>query len=605
MPFQPPVEQPDKLATAPVVAVPAPAEAPATPKRRGKKRPLFHLADRVFGRPLCVTEEKLETIMGVIGPRLANADSALAAFDPDDDYFDDDEQEQSDPFKDMGIACIPVYGTLVKRSTGMSAMSGMTSYESLGAKLQAALADTSVKGIILDVDSPGGESDGMFDFADQIYQARGQKPMYACCNDQMCSAAYAIGCAADRIYTSRTGMLGSVGCYMVHVDQSQYDAQKGIKYTFIAAGARKVDGNSHEPLSKDAKSEMTAEVNRIRGMFAEMVARNRNVSLQSVMDTEAGVQFASAAIPLFADQMGGCMDAAADMVKLFSLDAPDAAAQVAAEVPASSVPLPSLNVFIPGGKYSIVNGILVPAQPAPQAPLVSIAADKMASLLMPSMAKHAFGPRAAGWADYECPEEISANLFGHPGAVLAVRRSATAASLAVDPSRRISMLVVPYDGSLSTNLGGFREVYERGCFAQGLDNDPRALFNHDEACVLGRKSAGTARFWEDAAGVHVEADAPETQWADDLIVSMRRGDITNSSAAFWILQQRWESRNGERVRVVEKAMLRDASVLAFAAYETTRATVAAASASVDAPGVSATGAPAAIASARLRILRLR
>jgi HK97 family phage prohead protease len=165
---------------------------------------------------------------------------------------------------------------------------------------------------------------------------------------------------------------------------------------------------------------------------------------------------------------------------------------------------------------------------------------------------------------------VEARLMEFAGA----RASAVSKSLS---SRRIDMLIVPYDGS-QARLGSFSEVYERGCFAKGLDQDPRALVAHDDTLVLGRKSAGTARFFEDAAGVHVECDAPETTWADDLLVSMRRGDITQASAAFWILQQRWEVRNGEKVRVVEKALLRDGSVVSFAAYSTTTASALSASA---------------------------
>ncbi len=231
--------------------------------------------------------------------------------------------------------------------------------------------------------------------------------------------------------------------------------------------------------------------------------------------------------------------------------------------------------------------------------LIQQSMDRMASEHMPSLKQLAFGKNAGGHADHEWSDNESLDLFGQKGVVLAVRGFGERSASATDTSRRISMLVAPYDGKLSTNLGGFREIYQRGAFAQGLDNDPRALFNHDEACILGRKSAGTAKFWEDAEGVHVECDAPETQWADDLLVSMRRGDITQSSAAFWILQQRWETRDGERVRIVEKALLREASVYSFPAYETATASVQPVAAEI------LSHATNELDGARLRVLRLR
>jgi HK97 family phage prohead protease len=146
------------------------------------------------------------------------------------------------------------------------------------------------------------------------------------------------------------------------------------------------------------------------------------------------------------------------------------------------------------------------------------------------------------------------------------------AQASVGEGRKITLLVVPY-GELSEDLGGFRELYEPGCFKGGLGNDPHVLFNHDAGCVLGRPSAGTARFTEDARGVHVEVEAPETTWANDLLVSMRRGDISQASASFWILQHRMEYRGNTKVRVVERAMMREASVASFPAYPSTQAVV--------------------------------
>ncbi len=176
-----------------------------------------------------------------------------------------------------------------------------------------------------------------------------------------------------------------------------------------------------------------------------------------------------------------------------------------------------------------------------------------------------------------------------------LRSSHSHASASAD-ERSLNMLVVPY-GQLSADLGGFKELYQRGCFEEGLGNDPRAVFNHDSACILGRKSANTATFWEDAAGVHVDCEAPETNWADDLLVSMRRGDITQASAAFFILGYHWEVRSGERVRVVEKALMREAGPQSFPAYESTQAVV-------QPESLAAQGHELELAEARFRLLRL-
>lgn len=174
--------------------------------------------------------------------------------------------------------------------------------------------------------------------------------------------------------------------------------------------------------------------------------------------------------------------------------------------------------------------------------------------------------------------------------VLAVRRSlATITVLNLAPAAdgsaavaRVAGIVAPY-GSPSGDLGGFEEVYQQGCFDKFLGtDDPRVLAFHNPESVLGRKSAGTARFWSDAAGLHYEADLPDTQVARDLRVSMERGDVRESSAAFYITDYAWENRGGVRTRVIKEARLVEASPYSFPAYpDSTAASEEAPQASAD------------------------
>ncbi|EPA7784365.1 DUF1983 domain-containing protein [Escherichia coli] len=71
-----------------------------------------------------------------------------------------------------GIAVLPVTGTLVHRLGGMRPFSGMTGYDGIVACLQQAMADSQVRGVLLDIDSPGGQAAGAFDCADMIYRLR-------------------------------------------------------------------------------------------------------------------------------------------------------------------------------------------------------------------------------------------------------------------------------------------------------------------------------------------------------------------------------------------------------------------------------------------------
>lgn len=188
-----------------------------------------------------------------------------------------------------GTAVIHVMGSLMKRSSWLDAMSGMSSYAAIEREFRDAVADSSIKRIVLEVDSYGGEAAGVMDLSDVIYSARGTKPIIGVANDAAFSAAYAILSATDKIFVNRTSGVGSVGVVAAHIDRSELNSKLGIKVTYIYAGAKKVQLNPNEPLSKEAKSTLQAEIDRLYDIFAATVARNRGMDVDKVRGTEAGL----------------------------------------------------------------------------------------------------------------------------------------------------------------------------------------------------------------------------------------------------------------------------------------------------------------------------
>lgn len=266
---------------------------------------LPHIAGRVFDAPLLIARAKLDTILGVLVPRLRGESLPFGAKPVTRDY----EVEN-------GIAIIPVVGTLVRRTIGLEAQSGLMSYGLIAERLDAALQDNAVKAILLDIDSPGGEAGGVFDLADKIFAARKVKPIWAVANDEAFSAAYAIAAAADRIYLSRTGGVGSIGVIAVHLDQSVAEADAGLKYTAIYAGEHKNDLSPHEPLSDPARAQLQTEVDRVYALFTETVARMRGLDLAAIKETEAALYFGEQSVAAgLADRIGTMGDALSDLTK--------------------------------------------------------------------------------------------------------------------------------------------------------------------------------------------------------------------------------------------------------------------------------------------------
>jgi len=248
------------------------------------------LFGRVFNTPLLIDQPKLEVILDVLGPKLEGAKLARI----------DGETASRRSFSMAGnIAVIPVIGTTVRRSNGADAMSGMVSYQSLQAQLYAALADPAVEGILLEVDSGGGEASGCFELVEHIYAARQQKPVWAIANDYAASAGYAIASAAERLYANAfMGLVGSIGVVITHLDRSIKNEKEGLVYTFITAGENKAEGNPHETLSDNARSFMQQRVRQTYGIFVDAVARNRHLKPQDIMDTEASIYSAEDALKI-------------------------------------------------------------------------------------------------------------------------------------------------------------------------------------------------------------------------------------------------------------------------------------------------------------------
>lgn len=143
----------------------------------------------------------------------------------------------------------------------------------------------------------------------------------------------------------------------------------------------------------------------------------------------------------------------------------------------------------------------------------------------------------------------------------------------------------------TTEIAGmFREQIAPGAFADAVGRDDvRALFNHDANFVLGRTVSGTLQLSEDQVGLRYVVTPPSTTWANDLLVSIKRGDVTQSSFAFSVDDEKWDYPRGELpVRTIKRATLYDVSPVTYPAYAST--TVSARSQAAAAAGVEDAGA---------------
>jgi HK97 family phage prohead protease len=157
-----------------------------------------------------------------------------------------------------------------------------------------------------------------------------------------------------------------------------------------------------------------------------------------------------------------------------------------------------------------------------------------------------------------------------------IRLYANAPETRAEPDGRLLRGYAAVFNSLSVDLGHFREIIKPGAFATSLasGNDIRALVDHDYAKILGRTSAGTLRLKEDATGLADEIDLDETSYANDLLKSVKRKDISGQSFGFRVIQDDWAySEDDVLVRTLIEVKLFEVTMTSIPAYTDTTADV--------------------------------
>jgi HK97 family phage prohead protease len=180
------------------------------------------------------------------------------------------------------VAVIPINGPIFPKANLMTEMSGATSLEQVRAQFRDAVADENTAAIVLDIDSPGGVVDLVPEFAAEIRDARGAKPIVAVANAMAASAAYWIATAADELVVTPSGDVGSIGVWSAHADISKLEEKAGIKTTLVSAGKYKTERNPYEPLSDEAQAEMQRKTDAYYAMFVAAVAKGRDVPVKTV-----------------------------------------------------------------------------------------------------------------------------------------------------------------------------------------------------------------------------------------------------------------------------------------------------------------------------------
>lgn len=283
-------------------------------------------ASMLFNQPLLVTPELLD-----LAVRWANQTMNLNIVNvgPADQLIDSRESDRLALAEDTrrqniaqtGIQVIDVHGVLVSRGSHMDPCEQMTSYEGLRRELRQAIADPLVEHVVLDIDSPGGAAVGAFELAADIRAMAQQKPITGVVNFMAYSGGYLIASACSDIVVSQTSGVGSIGVIASHLDRSQMNEKMGVKVTTVYRGAHKNDLTPHEPISEQSLKVLDDIVDESYRLFTSAVADYRGLSVQQVIDTQAGLFRGQTAIAAgLADRLQSPQHAVDEISRAVALD---------------------------------------------------------------------------------------------------------------------------------------------------------------------------------------------------------------------------------------------------------------------------------------------
>ena len=175
-----------------------------------------------------------------------------------------------------GTRMIRIVGVLVADdsiSDGMAAFFGLVKTNMVREHVEAAAADEKVKRIVLRIDSPGGQADGISELANAVERA--DKPVVSHVDGMCCSGAYWVACASDKIYAVSTAMIGSVGA-VVTIRNTRRGRDSQVQFVSTQTPKKRLDPfDDDEGKRAEARAEFQAMVDNLGETFIKYVIKNR------------------------------------------------------------------------------------------------------------------------------------------------------------------------------------------------------------------------------------------------------------------------------------------------------------------------------------------
>src|SRR4030095_5855434 len=249
------------------------------PPDMSRTRPLLRVMSAIQEYPWAISDEGMTTIQAIL-------DRAMNGKDVDLDAV---AARIGKPLENTGgrvemrgsIAVLDVEGPLFRRADLFSDISGATTVQNLALDLRKAADNPLISHIVLNIDSPGGQFNGIQEFADQVREVSAIKPVVAYVDGMAASGAYWIASAADRIVLNESSLVGSIGVFASVRDNRAAQERQGVKQYEIVSS--KSPFKRPDASTEAGRAQILEVVDALADVFIGRVAAFRSISAEDVL----------------------------------------------------------------------------------------------------------------------------------------------------------------------------------------------------------------------------------------------------------------------------------------------------------------------------------
>lgn len=201
-----------------------------------------------------------------------------------ENYFASVDERQRCTAENWGFCVNPETGIAVVSVIGPTYASywGAGTYSRLRATIESCLDNDEVNAIVLSINSPGGDVNGLFECCEYLAKAKEAKPIHAHVTGMCCSAAYAIAASCTDITATQTSEIGSVGVYAQAYDDTEFLKKEGIlSRIFRSKNAEKKNAS---PFSEEGAKDIQEKIDFYEGCFYTVLSEGRGMNREDCID---------------------------------------------------------------------------------------------------------------------------------------------------------------------------------------------------------------------------------------------------------------------------------------------------------------------------------